>query len=83
MCLQFHPINSIESTVPKTRKRVFHIPDKYEIVFENSAQICAAILAKHLGYVHSLLSDNLFSAKPDFGRNLLEKLPKVNISANL
>ena len=49
MCLQFHPINSIESTVPKTRKRVFHILDEYEIVFENSAQSCAAILAEHLG----------------------------------
>ena len=49
MCLQFHLINSIESTVPKTRKRVFHILDEYEIVFENSAQSCAAILAEHLG----------------------------------
>ena len=48
MCLQFHPINSIERTVPKTRKRVFHIPGEYEIVFENSAQSCAAILAEHL-----------------------------------
>ena len=28
-CIQFHPINSIESPVPKTRKRVFDIPDKY------------------------------------------------------
>ena len=42
-------INSIESTVPKTRKRVFHIPDEYEIIFENSAKSCAAILAEHLG----------------------------------
>ena len=32
-----------------TRKRVFHILDEYEIVFENSAQSCAAILAEHLG----------------------------------
>ena len=49
MCIQLHPINSIESTVPKTRKKVFHIRDEYEIVFENSAQSCAAILAEHLG----------------------------------
>ena len=38
MCIQFNRINSIKSTVPKTRKRVFHIPDEYEIVPENSAQ---------------------------------------------
>ena len=38
MCIHFHSINSIESTVLKTRKRVFHIPDEYEIVPENSAQ---------------------------------------------
>ena len=49
MCLQFHLINLIESTVPKTRKKVFHIRDEYEIVFENSAQSCEAILAEHLG----------------------------------
>ena len=50
MRIQFYPIISIENTVPKTRKRVFHIPDEYEIGFENSAQSCAAILAKHLGF---------------------------------
>ena len=49
MRIQLYPINSIENTVPKTRKRVFHIPDEYEIVFENSAQSCAATLAKHHG----------------------------------
>ena len=27
----------------------FHIPDEYEIVFENSAQNCATILAENLG----------------------------------
>ena len=26
-----------------------YIPEKYEIVFENSAQSCAAKLAEHLG----------------------------------
>ena len=49
MCIQFHSINSIENTVPKTRKRVFHIPDEYGILYENSAQCCAAMLAEHLG----------------------------------
>ena len=34
----FHRLNSVESTAPKTRKIVFHIPDEYEIVVENSAQ---------------------------------------------
>ena len=49
MCIHFHPINSIESAVLKTRKRVFHIPDEYEIVPENSALSCAALLAELLG----------------------------------
>ena len=48
MCIQFHPISSIKSTVLKTGKRVFNIPDKYEIAAENSAQSCAAILAEHI-----------------------------------
>ena len=42
MCIQYHPINSIKSTVPKTGKIVFHIPEIYEINFENSAHGCAA-----------------------------------------
>ena len=46
MCIQFHPINSIESAVPKTRKRVFHIRDQYEIIFENSAQSDSLFVAK-------------------------------------
>ena len=32
------------------RKRVFIIPDKYEIVSENRAQSCAAILAEHIEF---------------------------------
>ena len=35
--------------VPKTKKRVFHIPDNYEVVFENSAQSCTALLEEHFG----------------------------------
>ena len=49
MCIKFHPMNSVENTIPKTRKRAFYIPDDYKIVFENSAQNCATIHAKHLG----------------------------------
>ena len=33
----------------KTIKREFHIPDEYDIIFENSAQSCAAILAEYPG----------------------------------
>ena len=33
----------------RTKKRVFHIPDQYQIVFENSAQSCTAVLEEHLG----------------------------------
>ena len=60
MCLQFHLINLIESTVPKTRKKVFHIRDEYEIVFENSAQSCEAILAEHLGSLQLALDSARF-----------------------
>ena len=38
-----------ESTFPETRKKVFHIQDKYEIVFENCDQSCPAIITEHLG----------------------------------
>ena len=31
------------------RERMLHIPDKYKILFESSAQSCTAILAEHLG----------------------------------
>ena len=41
--------------VPKTKKRVFHIPDNYEVVFENSAQSCTAIATEHLGLSFRLL----------------------------
>ena len=55
MCIQFHLINWIENTVPKTRKRVFHIPDEYEIHYENIAKSCTAIRAENLG------SKNMFT----------------------
>ena len=35
--------------VPKTKKRVFHIPDNYEVVIENSAQSCTALLEEQFG----------------------------------
>ena len=36
MCIQFQPINSIESAVPKRTKRMFNIQDEDEIVFEKT-----------------------------------------------
>ena len=82
MCLQFHLINSIESTVPKTRKRVFHIPDEYQIASENSAESCNICLIFWIVEdSHSVHCDSNFAAKPDFGENLSKKLSKVDISA--
>ena len=75
MCIHFHPINSIESAVLKTRKRVFHIPDEYEIVPENSAQSWAAILVQH-SILIAILPQNLI-----FWGIYQTKLSKVDISA--
>ena len=33
MCIRVNPINSIKNNVPKTRKKVFHIPDEYVILY--------------------------------------------------
>ena len=46
---KYRKIIDIKKCVLKTRKRVFHIPDEYEIVPENSALSCAALLAELLG----------------------------------
>ena len=46
-----HPISSdkVNWKHCSKNKKVFHIPEKYDIVFEISAQSCAAILAEHVG----------------------------------
>ena len=66
-------------SVPKTRKRVLHIPDEYDILCENIAQSCQTSWI--VKYVQSFHSDSLFVAKPDLGENLTKKLSEVDISA--
>ena len=43
-----HPISSDTHYFKNKSNRVFHIPNEYEFVFENSAQSWAAILAEHI-----------------------------------